>query len=832
MSLKIGSAVQALGNNKTYIGKLAFVGAVEFGKGTWAGIILEEQGTGKNDGSVNGVSYFKCPENTGVFVLASKVKLYQSKPPAKKALATKKPAESKKQIEPKAAKPVEKTSLPKRAPSTIPRATTPRAATPKPASSKPVAKPTPAKTPTSRSATPKPIVKSSASTRVNSPKTTDTALTDKITQLEKELAGLKAVGSSADINLLKEQLSGAEQTKSTLETKNAESAEKIRSLVDELMSKNHLEAQLETSQSELNLLSSKYSDLESQFKATSAELETNIQKLRESSVQIQTLDDIKIELKQSLTANSALNSSIETLESQLSELQLSESKQAQTSPAEDQQKLKDEIAELKKKNETLLDDLEEGQVAKNLLQEKLMFLQKELNNASSKAETLESTIAEKAAEYESSKTQLAEAKEAAETKVEETNRFFEVVQNNYNSTLEYVGQLQTKEAELTQNLSNTSQELEVTKNVCEELRGYIVELENGLPAIKESGSEEQEELIEQLRKENKTVKQTAQTLNAEYEDAIRKCENYEFQISALQKQLNDQSSGPENAELLKNELEQSKSQIESLQTFILDLQAKLEMADSNQDLIAELKEKEAALTAMSKQVELLQKKIEQCHTENENLERSLNDCRSALDSSAKQETDNTYQELEAELQTQMLENHNLQSKLGEAEALCSQLKESLKDSVILSETSKIEYSTLQSDYSAVMSKQNEYYQHIEDLKDHIDELQGKLQEANNYIKLQEDNQQETDMDSEKLKSALVEKRNEMEDLRSSLTSLMDNMTGILEKCEEQAKALYVMYPDEDGMTQLVQDISCLLMLQEQMDELMVSFQWIKKSINF
>lgn len=47
-------------------GKLAFLGATQFARGTWAGIILDTQ-AGKNNGIVNGVQYFECGTNRGLF---------------------------------------------------------------------------------------------------------------------------------------------------------------------------------------------------------------------------------------------------------------------------------------------------------------------------------------------------------------------------------------------------------------------------------------------------------------------------------------------------------------------------------------------------------------------------------------------------------------------------------------------------------------------------------------------------------------------------------------------------------------------------------------------
>ncbi|KAI9289718.1 hypothetical protein BC943DRAFT_80788 [Umbelopsis sp. AD052] len=58
-------------------GTLRYLGETSFKKGHWAGIELDELGTGKNSGTVNGTSYFQCRPNTGLFVLAQKVQLLE-----------------------------------------------------------------------------------------------------------------------------------------------------------------------------------------------------------------------------------------------------------------------------------------------------------------------------------------------------------------------------------------------------------------------------------------------------------------------------------------------------------------------------------------------------------------------------------------------------------------------------------------------------------------------------------------------------------------------------------------------------------------------------------
>ena len=67
--LQIGDRVFVNGNK---LGTLHFCGATEFAGGIWAGVSLDEA-EGKNDGSVKGVTYFRCPFNHGVFVPPNKL---------------------------------------------------------------------------------------------------------------------------------------------------------------------------------------------------------------------------------------------------------------------------------------------------------------------------------------------------------------------------------------------------------------------------------------------------------------------------------------------------------------------------------------------------------------------------------------------------------------------------------------------------------------------------------------------------------------------------------------------------------------------------------------
>jgi len=49
-------------------GTVRYVGETKFKAGIWVGVELEKRGSGKNNGTVMGVTYFKCPPATGLFV--------------------------------------------------------------------------------------------------------------------------------------------------------------------------------------------------------------------------------------------------------------------------------------------------------------------------------------------------------------------------------------------------------------------------------------------------------------------------------------------------------------------------------------------------------------------------------------------------------------------------------------------------------------------------------------------------------------------------------------------------------------------------------------------
>ncbi|XP_069954051.1 CAP-Gly domain-containing linker protein 3 isoform X1 [Cherax quadricarinatus] len=64
MGLKLGDRVLI---NGIKTGTLRFVGTTEFATGLWAGVELETQ-TGRHNGTVKGVMYFRCAKNYGIFV--------------------------------------------------------------------------------------------------------------------------------------------------------------------------------------------------------------------------------------------------------------------------------------------------------------------------------------------------------------------------------------------------------------------------------------------------------------------------------------------------------------------------------------------------------------------------------------------------------------------------------------------------------------------------------------------------------------------------------------------------------------------------------------------
>jgi dynactin complex subunit len=68
-SWKVGECCFVNGSKR---GLVAFVGETQFKEGVWAGVILETS-EGKNNGSLNGVTYFRTEENRGIFCRLNKL---------------------------------------------------------------------------------------------------------------------------------------------------------------------------------------------------------------------------------------------------------------------------------------------------------------------------------------------------------------------------------------------------------------------------------------------------------------------------------------------------------------------------------------------------------------------------------------------------------------------------------------------------------------------------------------------------------------------------------------------------------------------------------------
>ncbi|KAK3094997.1 hypothetical protein FSP39_008880 [Pinctada imbricata] len=69
-TVKVGSRVQLV--EKGFIGTVAYVGTTLFSSGKWIGVNLDDA-KGKNNGTVQGRSYFTCEDNHGIFVRQSQI---------------------------------------------------------------------------------------------------------------------------------------------------------------------------------------------------------------------------------------------------------------------------------------------------------------------------------------------------------------------------------------------------------------------------------------------------------------------------------------------------------------------------------------------------------------------------------------------------------------------------------------------------------------------------------------------------------------------------------------------------------------------------------------
>ncbi|KAG8183524.1 hypothetical protein JTE90_003873 [Oedothorax gibbosus] len=71
---KVGSRVEIVG--KDVKGKVAFMGTTTFSAGKWFGVVLDEP-KGKNNGCVQGKTYFTCPDNFGIFVRQTQLQVIE-----------------------------------------------------------------------------------------------------------------------------------------------------------------------------------------------------------------------------------------------------------------------------------------------------------------------------------------------------------------------------------------------------------------------------------------------------------------------------------------------------------------------------------------------------------------------------------------------------------------------------------------------------------------------------------------------------------------------------------------------------------------------------------
>lgn len=74
MNVKLGDTVELLGAQAGKVGVVQFIGETKFASGKWLGIVLPTA-SGKNDGSVQGVKYFNCKPEHGLFVKPTMVKV-------------------------------------------------------------------------------------------------------------------------------------------------------------------------------------------------------------------------------------------------------------------------------------------------------------------------------------------------------------------------------------------------------------------------------------------------------------------------------------------------------------------------------------------------------------------------------------------------------------------------------------------------------------------------------------------------------------------------------------------------------------------------------------
>ena len=75
--IKVGTKVEVTG--KDWRGVVAFSGLTSFAAGKWVGVVLD-QPNGKNNGSVQGKTYFSCQDNYGLFVRPTQLTILEEAP--------------------------------------------------------------------------------------------------------------------------------------------------------------------------------------------------------------------------------------------------------------------------------------------------------------------------------------------------------------------------------------------------------------------------------------------------------------------------------------------------------------------------------------------------------------------------------------------------------------------------------------------------------------------------------------------------------------------------------------------------------------------------------
>ncbi|KAL1423211.1 hypothetical protein MTO96_021198 [Rhipicephalus appendiculatus] len=76
--IEVGARVEVAG--KDVRGRVAFLGNTSFSSGRWVGVVLDEP-KGKNNGTVQGRTYFSCADNHGIFVRQSQLRILEEEPP-------------------------------------------------------------------------------------------------------------------------------------------------------------------------------------------------------------------------------------------------------------------------------------------------------------------------------------------------------------------------------------------------------------------------------------------------------------------------------------------------------------------------------------------------------------------------------------------------------------------------------------------------------------------------------------------------------------------------------------------------------------------------------